>query len=446
MDQIIQELVEVANILDNKGHSSFADIVDKVANTALDVKVAQYVGVQGYWIRNTRCWGNCIRQKRANSPTKPTQEVWSDCHKEYLNSLGSPNSVWDRYAGSSDKMIKSSEAKQYFHKSLQSKVNNKIASGSDVREAVLASLEEQKNEHFDKLIAASNDLLKIADKLSSDDLDLSLRTASAASGLSKAARWWHPADWMGGAGDWANKNRAEHARNLQQKSQDYSNRERGRNNPFLNGPSAATAGPPGGTAGPSGGTVRPPGGTARPSGGTARPSGGSPSGVFDGDGMLASPPVGSSGGTSKMPQGNPASLVGKDELGPETFAEETINLIPGSSFDEMNSNQIKAYYLDLLKGQERINSQISSIRSMFGSGYRKDKGWGDQPSVPEAGAPTGAINAPMGSGPDGAISGPMEPGSAGAISGPMEGFSQPNWASNTKPRKRLHPQPTASIV
>jgi hypothetical protein len=73
MEKVIEKIVDFASKLDKKSFSKEANAVDDIALNL--IKVSQYVGSQGYWIRNERCWSNCYREKRASSPNKP--------HKKY---------------------------------------------------------------------------------------------------------------------------------------------------------------------------------------------------------------------------------------------------------------------------------------------------------------------------------------------------------------------------
>lgn len=50
------------------------------------VKKAQYEGVQGYMIAQTRAWQNCVRCKQASG--KGAQEAWEKCLEEYQKTQG----------------------------------------------------------------------------------------------------------------------------------------------------------------------------------------------------------------------------------------------------------------------------------------------------------------------------------------------------------------------
>ncbi len=69
---IIERLNAFAKTLDTDN----TVLINKTASSL--VKTAQYVGSQGYWVANSRCWGKCYREKRATSPKLSAQEVWTD--------------------------------------------------------------------------------------------------------------------------------------------------------------------------------------------------------------------------------------------------------------------------------------------------------------------------------------------------------------------------------
>lgn len=460
MDKIIQELVKMANELDSLGFEAFANTVDSVAGTALDIKVAQYVGAQGYWIRNTRCWGNCLRQKKSSSPSKPSQQIWSECHKEYLESVGNPNANWDKYAGSTEGFMKSAEARKQYDASLKLKIEAKIDAGADLRSSIIAALDEQRSEQFGNLIDSSNRLLEIAEKLADKNTDLSIRLASSAGALSKEARWWHPADWMGGVGDWASQNRAEHAKSLQQKALEYRDQEQQRRNPYMD-----QSGAPGGGPTPPGGGSTPPGTTSKmapgqmfagpgvrsnnfnPSappmgggGGPGRPPAGGPPGgseTFDGDGMLKGNP-GQAGGISGPgldgPGGGPGGAGALNDIisGPGG----QMSLKPMAAIDEMSPKEAGDYYKQLLGMQGKINTQLQTLHKMYSSGYRQDRGWGGEeapggPPAGEPGAPAGpppvgpGSPTPPPSAPPSSIQGPDFGGVNQSMSGPDLGSMGP---------------------
>jgi len=129
---VIQELAEFSNSLDKLKMGDKADRLDKIAESVLDIKTAQYVGIQGYWIKNRRCWEGCYRQKRALKNI-PAQEVWQECHEEYVNSINNGDGDWEKYA-SDDTLSKIASIdhdkinneKSIFIKSIKEASNNGI--------------------------------------------------------------------------------------------------------------------------------------------------------------------------------------------------------------------------------------------------------------------------------------------------------------------------------
>lgn len=200
MEKIIERLASLAEELDSKELSIHADTVDGVTKTILGVKTAQYVGIQGYWVRNSRCWENCYRQKRSSNPEMPSQEVWAECHKEYTKSIDNDGArkEWDKYAGSEEVTIKTA-ARQEADARLNAVIQELMSSGSSLGRAVLSAISSQKDaeSNYSKIIAASQSLVKVAEIVEKSDFELSTRIGKAAQELSKEAQWWNPANLVG---------------------------------------------------------------------------------------------------------------------------------------------------------------------------------------------------------------------------------------------------------
>lgn len=94
----VKTMASVSNRLDST-FPKVASAVDSVNESYVKImKEAQYVGIQGYAIRNKRCFDNCLRQKRSTSDAS-YDNIWSECHKEYLTALNDPkNEKWNKYA------------------------------------------------------------------------------------------------------------------------------------------------------------------------------------------------------------------------------------------------------------------------------------------------------------------------------------------------------------
>ncbi len=196
MENTIKLLAEIATELDNKNYPLLADKVDSIAKAALSVKTAQYTGSQGYAIRNSRCFGNCYRNKRMQFPKMSAQEVWFDCHREYIESINDDNAEWNKYADSSSEIIKTSSVNKNNDKEFISLVEQKIKTGIDHGSAIFASLDEISDKDFSEILTKSNDLLDIASNLVSHP-DLAIKIAESAEMLVKEAG---PFDFFRGLG------------------------------------------------------------------------------------------------------------------------------------------------------------------------------------------------------------------------------------------------------
>jgi hypothetical protein len=178
-----------ADSLDRAGLSRLADNVDQVL--AHVVKTAQYVGSQGYWVRNERCWANCYRQKRASTPSKPAQEVWFECQQEYQDSL-SGDKGWDKYAGS-DRIIKTAsfiQADRSFAKLLA----QRMASGESAGLAAFKIISAQRRAVSDRFVDAAGQMLRLAQSLDGVEPSLATEAGQIANGLLKLAlpNWMKP--------------------------------------------------------------------------------------------------------------------------------------------------------------------------------------------------------------------------------------------------------------
>jgi hypothetical protein len=186
------ELVILANELDRAGYRESANAVDSVLRSLN--KTAQYVGVQGYWVRNDRCWKNCYRQKRASTPKKPVQEVWFECQAEYADSINKDDSKWDKYASADLQMTKSAsfhKADQYFAKQL----TDRVATGEDHATAAFNIITEATSAIRDSYIDASEKMLAVAEDLEKADRNMAAYAGALAGKLTKEAG---PLDFMRG--------------------------------------------------------------------------------------------------------------------------------------------------------------------------------------------------------------------------------------------------------
>ncbi|NMC63303.1 MAG: hypothetical protein GYA55_09060, partial [SAR324 cluster bacterium] len=98
MESISDYLVQLADKLDREDKKEAADAVDKIIRTASLEKIAQYVGVIGYVLKQNRAMANCIRKKRVSSKG-PMQEVVLSCLKEYQDGQDYNDTDWtSKYA------------------------------------------------------------------------------------------------------------------------------------------------------------------------------------------------------------------------------------------------------------------------------------------------------------------------------------------------------------
>jgi len=162
MDSHVNQLVKIAGSLDKAGGDKFASRVDDISDKLLGVKFAQYVGLQGYWIRNTRCWSNCYRQKRAGNPGMPAQKVWGKCHEEYLASINNDGSKWDKYAESEEGQIKVASAKAELDAKLAKAIERNTKEGMSLGNAIFAGIEEMQSDNSQEFIRIATDLFELA--------------------------------------------------------------------------------------------------------------------------------------------------------------------------------------------------------------------------------------------------------------------------------------------
>ena len=98
MNRISQHLINLSDHLDKTGKVICADAVDRLLVSGAMQKVAQYVGVIGYVLKQERAMSNCIRKKRVAS-TQSMQEVVLSCLKEYQDGQNYQNDDWtNKYA------------------------------------------------------------------------------------------------------------------------------------------------------------------------------------------------------------------------------------------------------------------------------------------------------------------------------------------------------------
>jgi hypothetical protein len=187
--ETVNKLIKAANSLDDAGFSDLADSIDKIAKNIIMTKRAQFVGIQGYAIRNSRCWGNCYRQKRTRNPKMAAQEVWTECYKEYLESINNDTSGWEKYAETSIPVKYASYEKKEkvaFAKNMR----DKISSGISVGQAFVMASEENDNKYSQRILDLSKNLVEIVSSLEkSGKKDFAKNISDTASELIKEAQF-----------------------------------------------------------------------------------------------------------------------------------------------------------------------------------------------------------------------------------------------------------------
>jgi hypothetical protein len=98
LEKVIALTNKAASLLEKDKLIKSAQTIDKYSKTIVTIKAAQYIGTQGYWIRNGRCWQNCYRDKRARNKDMKSQIIWKECHSEYVDSINNDDSGWEKYA------------------------------------------------------------------------------------------------------------------------------------------------------------------------------------------------------------------------------------------------------------------------------------------------------------------------------------------------------------
>lgn len=192
MNDKIIKLLKIASKLEGKGFVDSSAQLDRCAESLNLIKKAQYDGVQGYWIRNSRCWQNCYRQKRASNPDSPVQKIWNECHTEYIDSLyGNNESKWGKYADTlSDDSIKtaSSDQTRLIDIEFDRLVDGLLAEGNSMEEAIAGSIIKQCSSYSDLVSEVTCSIIKVAESIQDSDLSSSIALVDVGDDLTKEAQ------------------------------------------------------------------------------------------------------------------------------------------------------------------------------------------------------------------------------------------------------------------
>jgi hypothetical protein len=192
-----KSLVKIASTIEEKGMVKVAAVLKDVSKTIGELKTAQYVGIQGYWLRNRRCWDNCYRHKRTAQPKTPVQEVWTECWNEYKASINDDLSGWEKYAKQGGKKV-SKKQEEKWNKLFNSKVASKMKNGYGRPEAIYATFEEESKQYEDKIIENASKLMSLAETFSENGFDkMGQELVNVSTEILKEAGLW------GDIGNWA---------------------------------------------------------------------------------------------------------------------------------------------------------------------------------------------------------------------------------------------------
>ncbi|MHA2279873.1 MAG: hypothetical protein ACXAC5_03225 [Promethearchaeota archaeon] len=191
MDKMTTHLVELSDSLDKAGNRKCANTIDKLIQNQSVTKIAQYVGIIGYVLKQNRAMGNCIRKKRIAS-NQSMQEVVLACLKEYQDGQEYGTNDWTtKYA-----QVIEDDPEQFerSHKDLL----RVIAEENDL-ENHMKQIEEAHSQLTgekvvdDLLTAATKDIWKLRELFKEGDaVRRPFKVAAPPSERSRWSRFWSP--------------------------------------------------------------------------------------------------------------------------------------------------------------------------------------------------------------------------------------------------------------
>ena len=191
MDKISEQLIQLSDTLDKAGKTKCANAVDELIEHKSLMKVAQYVGVIGYVLKQNRAMGNCIRKKRVSS-TASMQEVVLGCLSEYQDGQQYDNNEWTSKYAQVVKQCPDQFASSHvdFLEAL-AKENNMEQHMARVKNAqTILSHEGIQNEFMDQV---AFDLESLESVLKEGDADhRPFKVAAPPSGRGNWSRFWSP--------------------------------------------------------------------------------------------------------------------------------------------------------------------------------------------------------------------------------------------------------------
>lgn len=220
MSDILTQLKSIGDELDKLGITGGSKTITSVMNSMFNIKTAQYVGVQGYWIRNKRCWDGCYRTKRTTYPDKPVQEIWQECHEEYVTALsGDDTSKWDKYAHDYPDIVKfasdiadtepiARKASAIFASGknrFNTIIKSKVAEGIPIENAVYETIAEELGKYSDQVIDEASRILELAGSIKKAGyIQLAQKIANLAVEMTKESQFMpEKRRWRDQLLDWA---------------------------------------------------------------------------------------------------------------------------------------------------------------------------------------------------------------------------------------------------
>lgn len=111
-------------------------------------KTANYEGVQGYFVAQTRAWQNCVACKQKDK--KSAQEAWSECLEDYQKKSNNLEWIKDHLPSEHAKIEKTAQSSDGSYQ-LQmgpywEKIKSKMKKGKTTGQAVMETLEDCQKE------------------------------------------------------------------------------------------------------------------------------------------------------------------------------------------------------------------------------------------------------------------------------------------------------------
>ncbi len=199
MEKISEQLIQLSDKLDKAGKTKCANAIDTLIEHQSLTKVAQYVGVIGYVLRQNRAMGNCIRKKRASS-SGSMQEVVLGCLKEYQDGHQYHDTEWaSKYAQVVQQFPDQFSTSHIDFLEALAEENNITQHIARVKQAQSMLREEKEQDTFINQIAF--DLESLDRVLKEGDADhRPFKLAAPQSPRSRWSRFWSPS-WSRGGKD-----------------------------------------------------------------------------------------------------------------------------------------------------------------------------------------------------------------------------------------------------